>query len=89
MAKEREEKAQMRFVISEDKEAEIKQDNARPPISPDRTAVKIDQTKTDGLDIEIMDRSSEAVGRIEGADEPKKILADKLEKSETKPNDGI
>ncbi len=89
MAKEREEKAQMRFVISEDKEAEIKQDNARPPISPDRTAVKIDQNKTDGLEIEVMDRSSEAVGRIEGADEPKKLLADKLEKSATKPSDGL
>ena len=59
MAKEREEKAQMRLVLQEDEEAEVKQDNARPPISADRTAVKIDQEKSEGLGIQIMDRSSE------------------------------
>lgn len=67
MAKEREEQAQMRLVLKEDGEAEIKQDNARPPISSDRTAVKIDQEKSEGLGIQVMDRSDEAIGDVEEA----------------------
>ena len=63
--KEREERNQMRLILSEDQEAEIKQDNARPPISPDRTAVKIDQDSKKGLEIEIMDRSNEVVDKNE------------------------
>ena len=66
MAKEREEKAQMRLVLKEDEEAEIKQVSARPPISADRTAVKIDQEKTEGLGIELMDRSDEAIKTGDG-----------------------
>lgn len=63
MAKEREEKAQLRFILGDNQEAEIKHDSARPPISPDRTAVKLEQEERDGLGIEIMDRSSEVVAR--------------------------
>jgi len=65
MAKEREERNQMRLILSEDQEAEIKQDNARPPISPDRTAVKIDEGEKEGLEIEIMDRTNEVVKKDE------------------------
>lgn len=65
MAKEREEKLQMRLELSESKEAEFKSESARPPISPDRTAVKIDQDNKKGLDIEIMDRSNEVVDKNE------------------------
>ena len=65
MAKEREEKLQMRLELSESKEAELKTESARPPISPDRTAVKIDQDSKKGLDIEIMDRSNEVVDKNE------------------------
>jgi len=66
MAREREERAQMRFILNEDEETEVKQDNARPPISPDRTAVKIEQESKGGLEIEIMDRSDEVTNRDEG-----------------------
>lgn len=66
MAREREERAQMRFILNEDEETEVKQDNARPPISPDRTAVKIEQESKGGLEIEIMDRSNEVTNRDEG-----------------------
>lgn len=65
MAREREERAQMRFILNEDEETEVKQDNARPPISPDRTAVKIEQESKGGLEIEIMDRSNEVTNRDE------------------------
>ena len=65
MAKEREEKLQMRLELSESKEAELKTESARPPISPDRTAVKIQQDDKKGLDIEIMDRSNEVVKKDE------------------------
>ena len=65
MAKEREEKLQMRLELSESKEAELKTESARPPISPDRTAVKIDQDSKKGLDIEIMDRSNDVVDKNE------------------------
>lgn len=58
MAKEREEKAQMKLELSEN-EGSNKKESARPPISPDRTAVKIDNKKGRGMDIEIMDRSGE------------------------------
>ena len=66
MAREREERAQMRFILNEDEETEVKQDNARPPISPDRTAVKIEQESKGGLEKEIMDRSDEVTNRDEG-----------------------
>ena len=66
MAREREERAQMRFILNEDEETEVKQDSARPPISPDRTAVKIEQESKGGLEIEIMDRSNEVTNRDEG-----------------------
>ena len=62
MAREREERAQMRFILNEDEETEVKQDNARPPISPDRTAVKIEQESKGGLEIEI----NEVTNRDEG-----------------------
>ena len=65
MAREREEKLQMRLELSENREAELKKDSARPPISPDRTAVKIQQDDKKGLDIEIMDRSNEVVKKDE------------------------
>ena len=44
---------------------EVGTSSARPPISPDRTAVKIDQDNKKGLDIEIMDRSNEVVDKNE------------------------
>ena len=58
MAKEREEMAQMRLTLNEDGEADVKVESARPPISPDRTARKIEQAKSK-MDIDVMDRSNE------------------------------
>lgn len=64
MAREREDRAQMRLDLFED-ETGVKVENARPPISPDRTAVKINQTKNDDLGIAVMDRSDEVVNKNE------------------------
>lgn len=58
MAKEREDKAQMRLTLNENGEADVKVETARPPISPDRTARKIEQAKSK-MEIEVMDRSNE------------------------------
>ena len=62
LAKQREERDQMRLILSQDKESEIDHSSLRPSISPDRTAVKIEQKKAD-IEIKTMDRSEEAVGR--------------------------
>ena len=58
MAKEREDKAQMRLTLNENGEADVKVETARPPISPDRTARKIEQAKSK-MEIDVMDRSNE------------------------------
>lgn len=61
IAKERENKAQMRLVFSADNESDIKSETARPPISPDRTAVKIETQDSGDYGIAVMDRSNEVV----------------------------
>ena len=63
MSKEREERAQLRMILGENEELEAATVNARPPINPDRTAVKIETKEKDELGIELMDRSEEAKGR--------------------------
>ena len=61
MAKEREERNQMSLNFTQEEDSEEKKaESARPPISPDRTAKKIDQEKS-SLSISVMDRSSEVV----------------------------
>ena len=64
MAKEREEMAQMRLTLNEDGEADVKVESARPPISPDRTARKIEQAKSK-MDIDVMDRSNEVTDKTQ------------------------
>ena len=62
---EREERAQMRLDLGETEE-EHQKTSTRPPISPDRTARKIERTnKTDEMEISVMDRSDEVVKKDE------------------------
>ena len=65
MAREREERAQMKLDFVNNEATESSTDNARPPISPDRTAKKIEQDKDDDIGIAIMDRSEEVVSKDE------------------------
>ena len=67
-ALEKEEQLQMRLELEEVGET-VKKGSARPAISPDRTAVKIESDKNNDLGIKVMDRSAEAVPRNEQKDD--------------------
>ena len=70
MAREKEEKDQLRLTLNENGEADLKVESARPPISPDRTAKKIEQVKS-RMDIDVMDRSAEVSDKKEDKREKK------------------
>ncbi len=68
IAKEREERGQLSFELSDEGKKEVLAPTDRPQINPDRTAKKIDQKK-ETIEIEVMDRSDEAVSRKRPMDE--------------------
>ena len=63
-ALEREERAQMKLELGE-MMGEIKKENTREPINPDRTAQKIEKENDNSIGIAIMDRSDEIASRDE------------------------
>ena len=65
MARERAERNQMRLELGEEADAEMGHVTPHPQINPDRTAHKIEQPKST-VEIEVMDRSSEAVMKNDG-----------------------
>ena len=65
LARERENRTQMRLDLVSGKESDVLVETARPPISPDRTAVKLEVEEKQGIGIAVMDRSNEVVKKDE------------------------